>query len=639
MNGEKKLKKYSLIGCFILLLFSQLSPHLVMASTTDNNTSTDEDTSIDQDISMDQNISTYQNISVIEDTVPMIFKRSNPNSNSSDIADMILQNNLYVNPIWKPYKFTGELTWKEDPYNDQTWRFYFHSLDVVNYLLNGYVNKPNNEYLTKAKWYIESWMAANPSPKSQASVSAWRDHSTANRVVNIIYFLQLYKQSTLYDPAVEKEMIEILEKHGEFLANDKHYTAGNNHGIFQDRALIELTVLYPNMKNSQLWYSKAMSRLLVHVKQDVTPSGVHKEHSPSYHQLVLNLFRGINNFLIENGKQEQELNHAIIKMEDYLAYLIKPDSTLPILGDSGVSKINNVNPDLLVSEQLKYVVTNGRIGKKPNIDFVSKDGGVAIFRNGWNVENPLYLLFTTAYHSAVHKHADDLSFVLSYGKTDFFVDSGKYSYNEQEAYRKYFRSTFAHNTISVDGKSYRIDKKFKNNPRILDVKTSDTLSYVRGTHTLYNGVKVTRTLIYLKKENSILIHDQIQSSQNHTYTQTFNIGNDVAVKKKDSSLFVLSSKIEKKQLQLIQLGESSKSRTYRGSSQPIAGWLSEDFNKKESIPQLQFLKSGKNAEYKTVVNCDEKTGVKSYQVKSVNGYDQYSIVGRDGKMQIVKIKR
>lgn len=633
------MKKYCLIGCFILLLFSQLLPRPVIASTTGNNTSTDEDMSIDEDMSMDQNISTYQNTSVYQDTTSIIFKRSNPNSKSSKIADMILQNNLYVNPIWKLYQFTGELTWKEDPYNDQTWRFYFHSLDVVNYLLNGYEKKPNNEYLTKAKWYIESWMAANPSPKSQASVSAWRDHSTANRVVNIIYFLQLYKQSTLYDPEVEEKMIGLLEKHGEFLANDKNYTAGNNHGIFQDRALIELTVLYPKMKNSKLWYSKAMNRLLVHVKQDVTPSGMHKEHSPSYHQLVLNLFRGINKFLIQNGKHEQELNNTIIKMEDYLAYLQKPNGTLPIIGDSDLKYQKTTNPDQLVSEQLKYIVTNGKIGEQPNIDFVSKDGGVTIFRNGWNVENPLYLLFTTAYHSAVHKHADDLSFILSYGKTDFFVDSGKYNYNEQEAYRKYFRSTLAHNTITVDGKSYDIDSKLKNNPQILDVKTSTTLSYVRGTHTLYNGVKVTRTLIYLKKDNSILIHDQIQSSRNHTYTQTFNIGNDVGVKKKDSSLFVLSSNLEKKQLQLIQLGESSKSRTYRGSSQPIAGWLSEEFNKKEPIPQLQFLKSGKNAEYKTVVNCDERTGVKSYQVKSVKGYDQYSIVGRDGKTQAVKIKR
>ena len=98
------------------------------------------------------------------------------------------------------------------------------------------------------------------------------------------------------------------------------------------------------------------------------------------------------------------------------------------------------------------------------LNAIYPDGGVAIFQNMWDENTPFYFLFTTAYHSNVHKHADDLSFLLTYGKTDYFVDSGKYSYNEHE-YRKYFRSTLAHNTITVDGKSYPLQQaseKIKN---------------------------------------------------------------------------------------------------------------------------------------------------------------------------------
>ena len=46
------------------------------------------------------------------------------------------------------------------------------------------------------------------------------------------------------------------------------------------------------MENSQYWYNKAMDRLMIHVQNDVTQSGVHKEHSPYYHNITLDLFRG-----------------------------------------------------------------------------------------------------------------------------------------------------------------------------------------------------------------------------------------------------------------------------------------------------------------------------------------------------------
>ena len=59
------------------------------------------------------------------------------------------------------------LTWKEDPFKDETWRFYYHSLDMVGYLMNAYEKNHNQAYLKKAKWYIQSWMSANPSPISK----------------------------------------------------------------------------------------------------------------------------------------------------------------------------------------------------------------------------------------------------------------------------------------------------------------------------------------------------------------------------------------------------------------------------------------------------------------------------------------
>ncbi|MBN3553979.1 alginate lyase family protein [Fictibacillus nanhaiensis] len=567
----------------------------------------------------------------------MIFKRIQPNNKSIIIGNQLLNNELYVNSIWPAHKFNGSLTWKENPYNDSTWCFYFHSLDMVGYLMNAYELNPSIKYLEKAKWYINSWMLSNPSPEKQASTFAWDDHSTANRVVNIVYFWKHYKQSGIYDKEFEDKLIALLEKHGAYLADDRHYSKGNNHGIFQDRSLLELALLLPNSKNSSNWYVKAMNRLSDHVRNDVTESGVHKEHSPSYHVIVLNLFKGIDQFLSQFGKNEKVLKDSLVKMEDYVAYLAKPDGTLPILGDSAPDNISSLNEDKITSSKLRYVLSKGLKGDIPNQDSIYKDAGVAIFRKGWNINNPMYLLFTAAYHSNVHKHADDLSFILSYGKTDFFVDSGKYNYNEKDAYRQYFRSSLAHNTITVDNNSYPLTKNQINKSKIEKYKSAGYYSYIVGSHTLYEDVYIKRTIIYLKNINSIMIHDVMKSNKSHTYTETFNIGQDVFIHSTDNKTFILKSTTENKQLEFKHLTKAKTIQSIKGSSNPIGGWQSNSFNKKSPISQLKFTNTLKNQDSKFVINTHSSVGIKDYSVKSYSTYDLYTIVYKDGKRGNIKI--
>jgi uncharacterized heparinase superfamily protein len=52
---------------------------------------------------------------------------------------------------------------------------------------------------------------------------------------------------------------------------------------------------------------------------------------------------------------------------------------------------------------------------------------------------------------AAHGHADALSFVLSAGGCELLIDPGTYAYHTQKKWRNYFRGSFAHNTLRVDG--------------------------------------------------------------------------------------------------------------------------------------------------------------------------------------------
>ena len=54
---------------------------------------------------------------------------------------------------------------------------------------------------------------------------------------------------------------------------------------------------------------------------------------------------------------------------------------------------------------------------------------------------------------AAHAHADAMSVEVRYGGVDVLADPGTYCYHGEPAWRSYFRSTIAHNTIELGGQS------------------------------------------------------------------------------------------------------------------------------------------------------------------------------------------
>src|SRR5690606_17077099 len=226
----------------------------------------------------------------------------------------------------------------------------------------------------------------------------------------------------------------------------------------------------------------------------------------------------------------------------------------------------------------------------------------------------IYLLFSAAFHSLTHKHADDLSFLLSINNTDFFVDSGKYNYKEKDPFRKYFRSTYAHNTITVGRKSYELTRSNIGKSTIDYSGFSSDYSYVSAVHTFYPGVIVRRIIVYLRTSDSIIIYDELDSEKLQTYSQIFNIGKDVGVTISTKNKIMLKSKLDNTTIEMLQLNPITEFKNYNGNSDPIYGWQSSAFNKKHPITQLQFSNKASNGNYKTVINTNPTIGVQTFKV-------------------------
>ena len=558
--------------------------------------------------------------------------RSFPSQQSVEIADRIILNDeIYLLRYWEPAVISKDsMDWTEDPFDDWTWQFYYHSLRMVSYLVSAYEYTGEIEYLKEAKWYIGSWIEHNPDPRSQASERAWDDHSTANRISTFLQFWNSYRESSIQDESFSNLFLNILRLHGEFTADSDNYYWGHNHGIYQDRSLLQLSILFPNFEESDEWRKVASNRLDKHLLEDLTESGVHKEHSPAYHFLVMSLFMSIDDFNRHYNISNQLLESKIYSMQEYLAYIVKPDGTFPLVGDSGLENGLRLKESSIVSENLLNLkISSNSENMLENYCIGYYDAGVGINKLQFAEGEEFYFAIFSAFHNSVHKQSDDLSFVLSYDQTDYFVDSGKYNFDEGDPYRQYVRSVFAHNTIVVDDKSYDYrDVDSFGLSELYNYNCNESYSVFQASHTIYEGVKIKRNIVIVYGQG-VIIHDSITSQQNHNYSQIFNIGKDVEIEHLQNTGVILSSNIDNTSLLVTQMTNISSIESFHGSNNPKMGWRSESFNQIDPISSIVFAVNGNNEQFQTVVHFNQIEFDVQIRQSEIGGYT-YQITENSG---------
>lgn len=102
--------------------------------------------------------------------------------------------------------------------------------------------------------------------------------------------------SPLADPDEVLVVLYAVQRHAEMLASPDFYTEAHNHGVDQDRALMEIAVAFPEFSDSGAWVSLAANRLRGQIESTVSPEGVHLEHSPAYHLCQMKRLDGIRRF-------------------------------------------------------------------------------------------------------------------------------------------------------------------------------------------------------------------------------------------------------------------------------------------------------------------------------------------------------
>lgn len=143
-----------------------------------------------------------------------------------------------------------------------------------------------------------------------------------------------------------------------------------------------------------------------------------------------------------------------------------------------------------------------------------------------------YLFFDAASMGGAHGHADALNLEWMWKRNLFFLDPGRYTYEEGE-WRRYFKSTRAHNTITVDGldQTPYVSSQEWGKP-LAECETNrwimgDEYDFIDASHNGYMRLDVPvlhrRWLLLWKKSCLMIIVDWLDAEGIHDIEQRFQL--------------------------------------------------------------------------------------------------------------------
>jgi hypothetical protein len=372
-------------------------------------------------------------------------------------ADDICRNVFVIRAhMHRRYDFGKEVDWAKVIDNDIESRVWMNHHPWATTLAGAYQETGDEKYVGHLWRLFNSWYETSP-PTFRRSSAQWRTLEVGGRpgqrwgvVLLALAEHPVFKRECLFNMA--RSMLD----HAEYLSM---YAAGGGNWLqVESSGLACVALLFPEFKLSPLFYETAMHRLVWVNAKAFLPDGFQSECSPGYHYFPL---RGIAsamrlaNFL--HAPVPDTLRKQYEAGVEVLQYISYPDQTLPMLSDWNPHRTSAIGVletggEVFGREDFRWLATGGRQGKPPaeaSHDFTH--AGYCVMRDKWGPDGQV-LIFDAGYFGSGHQHEDKLSFVYYAGGRELIGDPGIYSYKRDE-FEPYWRGTWSHNTIVIDGLS------------------------------------------------------------------------------------------------------------------------------------------------------------------------------------------
>lgn len=441
-----------------------------------------------------------------------------------------------------------------------------------------------------------SWVAANPPLTGIHYVSVME---CALRLIAICHTLDLVRQWLTQPDKVWVGVLNLVSSHAELIRKRvSGHSSSGNHTIAEAVGLIYAGLLFPKMELAERWLAYGLYLLEQEAPHQVRQDGGGREEAIWYLRFISDLY-GLAITLLRHQQQRipQKLEQAFDRSSTFLQAMMRPaDGALPRIGDG--------DSGYALSPFLQVVP----IPVDPTPGLTSFHlSGLSILR-GRNQERLLFdhgeLGMAPCY---AHGHADALSVQLEIGRREILIDPGTYSYTGYPDWRRYFRSTRAHNTVTVDGLDQAVQETaflwsqpFETHLIYRDETPEGKITVIARHYGYVQQCGVThwRGVVY-QPPGSWLIWDWLTGSRTHHLELNWNLGISPV---QGPSSYVLSCGDQPIQVSV----EGGLATLHHGEIEPPSGWRSSSYGSKEPVTTLRVEYRGALPhEFLTRIWCGE----------------------------------
>ncbi len=504
-------------------------------------------------------------------------------------------------------------------------------------LAQAYALSREARYLVVIRQHLESWITACPCGMGANWSSALE---VAIRLINWSIAWQLVggAGAELFNGPdgmwFRSRWLNSAYQHAQFVRGYfSGHSSANNHLIGEAAGLYVASLTWPCWPEMRAWRRTAKAILEREVPRQNAADGVNREQAVCYQQFVLD-FLLVSLLAAEaNGERfSVEFEWRIGAMLEFLAAIMDAGGHVPMIGDGDDGTVARLSQEAGFCPYRSLLATgailfdNGRLGRKAAVlddktrwlvgeraeEFFSSSGagraalpaqrsfpqgGYYILGCDFETPDEIRLVADAGpvgYHAiAAHGHADALAFTLSVGGKEFLVDPGTYAYHGRSPWRDYFRGTAAHNTIRIDGLDQsRSGGDFmwleKANARCSRWEAGDERDLFEAWHDGYarlpDPVTHHRRITLDKEARRVVIEDRLDMAGAHDIELFFHFSERCSVEA-SAGHYVAGQGPRKLALSLPQMPRAI-ARVYLGSTAPILGWVSRQFDRKQPAPTL-----------------------------------------------------
>jgi hypothetical protein len=409
-------------------------------------------------------------------------------------------------------------------------------------------------------------------------------------------------------------------------------SSANNHVIAEAAGQLVASCAFPWFPESERWRQKSARLLERELLQNTFPSGIGRELASDYQCFVAEL--GLL-AAVEAGAASRPLGAAawqrLCAMTDSAAALVDERMRPPRQGDGDDGRALLLDapergswPSLLalgdalfgrldwwprvtagVASTMIGALAGaarsipGRPAQRPSR---FADAGITLLRTHGDGAPEIWCRLDGGPHGylsiAAHAHADALSVEVRYGGVDVLADPGTYCYHGEPAWRSYFRSTIAHNTVEFDSRNQSGDGgpflwlRHANGREISVADTGQAATWTAehdGYLSLRPPARHRRSVQLDRASRAIDIVDEIDGG-GHDLRLAFHLGPDVLAKLDGACALLRWPGASAPGVARLELPPQLRWSLHRGEIDPILGWYSRGLGQR--IPAFTLLGRG-----------------------------------------------